>query len=263
MTFNNSVLLMLKHSGSEEFNELLSKISSRYKNNSSAFASLSRSIKNLCSLGLVKKKGSRIFITDKGLASIQIEMREKLVLRLNELLKKPLDNIEEIVQLLIVFTERANESKDLLLNARENSVFSIKDISDLQEKIEHRKEFLDKMASLIGVQEERLRELNFGDSREFCFNDFFVKKLIAFSLNEKIVIETLDDVVLKKIPKFFRKENHFVIDNDSKNKVLLSLCKIHFGKFIIYVPKMKVIVLNKRATCYSLYKTLIEFEELK
>ena len=72
MTFNNSILLILKSSKNIEFNELLSRISSRYKNQSSAYSSLSRALKNLESLGKIKRKNNRIYITDKGMASIQI-----------------------------------------------------------------------------------------------------------------------------------------------------------------------------------------------
>lgn len=263
MTFNNSILLMLKQNGSEEFNELLLRVSSRYKNNFSAYASLSRALKNLDSLGLIKKVGSRIFITDKGLASIQIEMREKLVIKLNELMKKPLDNLEDIVQLLIVFAERANESNDLLLNARENALFTIKDISDLQEKIEQRKEFLDKMASLIGIQEERLREMNFNDMQEFVFDENFVKKIISFSVNEKLIIETRDEILLKKLPEVFRKENSFFIEDDFKKKVFDILLSSKLSKFTIYTSKMKIFVLNGKSFCFALHKIIKEFKNLK
>lgn len=261
MTFNNTILLILKQNGSEEFNELLSRISHRYKNNSTAFAALSRAIKNLGSSGLVKKVGSRIFITDKGLVSIQIEMREKLVLRLNELLKKPLDNLEEIVQLLIVFSERANESNDLLLNARENAFFTIKHISDLQEKIDQRKDFLEKMASLIGVQEERLRELNFNDSKEFVFDEKLVKKIIVFSKNEKIIVETRDAFLLEKLPQVFRKENSFIIEEDFKEKIFEILLLNKLNNFVIYLPSIKIFVSNGLANFFGLYKILKEFEK--
>ncbi len=263
MTFNNSILLILKQNGNEEFNELLSRISQRYKNNSSAYSALSRAIKNLDSLGLVNRKGSRIFITDKGLLSIQIEMKEKLVLKLNELIKKPIENLEEIVQLLIVFSERANESSDLLLNARENALFTIKDLSELQEKIEQRKVFLEKMASLIGVQEERLRELNFNDSRKFVFDNNFVKKLISFSGEEKIVIETRDHILLKKTPNVFRKENSFIIENEFKEKIFNILLNFKLSKFIIYLPRMKIFVSKGEANCFALHQTIKSFEIMK
>lgn len=263
MTFNNSILLILKQNGSEEFNELLSRISPRYKNTNSAYASLCRSLKNLDSLGFVNREGSRIFITDKGRVSIQIEMREKLVLRLNDLIKKPIENIEEIVQLLIVFTERANESNDLLLNARENSNFTIKNISDLQESIEQRKIFLDKMSSLIGIQEERLRELNFNDSRTFMFDEFFVKKLFLFSINEKIIIETRDLILLKRLPGVFRKENTFIIENEFKEKIFRILLLNPFCKFTIYLPRLKFFVSRGDVKITGLHYAIKEFEELK
>jgi hypothetical protein len=262
MTFNNSILLILKQNGSEEFNELLIRISPRYKNNSSANAALCRAIKNLSSMGLIKKINSRIFITDKGLASIHIEMKEKLVLRLNELMKKPLENLEEIVQLLIVFSERANESNDLLLNAKENSTFTIKDLDELQKRIDSRKDFLDKMASLIGIQEERLRELNFNDSKDFVFDKNFVKKLLLFSKGKKLVIESRDSIILKKLPEVFRKENSFIIEDEFKSKIFNILLLNPISNFIIYFTGLKIIVTNGNANIFALHETIKEFEKI-
>ncbi len=261
MTFNNSVLLILKQNNGIEFNDLLSRISPRYKNRSSAFSALSRSLKNLESLGKIKRKNSSIFITDKGLASIHIEMREKLVLKLNEAMKDPVNNLEEIVQLLIVFTERANESKDLLLNARENALFSIKDLSDLQDKIEFKKEFLDKMASLIGVQEERLRELNFNDNKTFVFDNSFVSALISFSGIEKIFIETINPELEKKLPSVFRKDNSFVIENDFKQKIFDIILSEILSDFVLYLPRMKIFVSKGKANCFALHEDLKAFEK--
>ncbi len=263
MTFNNSILLILKQSGSLEFNEIFSKISSRYKNQKSAYASLRRALKNLDSFGLVNKQGTRFFITDKGLASVQVEMKEKLVLKLNEDLKKPLDNIEEIVQLLIVFTERANETSDLLQNARENATFTIKDISELQEKIEERKGFLDKMASLIGVQEERLRELDFNDCVEFDFDEKFVKKALHFIGNEKVILEVRHEELLNKIPELWQKENSIIVENEFKEKIFEILLKQPLFEFTLYLPKIKCFASKGKINCYAPFNTLKEFKKLK
>lgn len=246
-----------------EVNELFSRISSRYSNSKSAYASLSRALKNLESLGQIKRKGDTIFITDKGLALIQIEMKEKLVIKLNEVMKKPIENIEEIVQLLIVLTERANESSDLLQNAKENALFTIKDFSDLQEKIDERKEFLDKMASLIGVQEERLRELNFNDSKKFIFDDYFVKRIDLFLGEEKLIFETKDKEILGVIPTLFKKQNSIIVGNEFKEKIFNVLLKNSLAKFTIYLPNMKIINNNGQSNCFALYKNLREFEKLK
>jgi hypothetical protein len=256
MTFNNSILLILKEEKSADFNELLAKISSRYKNQTSAYAALSRSLKNLESLGQIKRKNNRIFITDKGQVSIQIEMKEKLVLKLNEALKKPIENIEELVQLLIVFTERANESSDLLQNAREHANFTIEDLSNLQEKIEERQEVLSKMASLIGVQEERLRELNFNDVRSVNFDEKFKEKALAYLGKEKLVIETIDSGLIETLPELWKKENSFVIEEEFTKKAFDILLDFPLSEMVIYLPKIKCEISKGKANCLGSFKQL-------
>jgi len=262
MTFNNSILLILKNSKNIEFNELLSRISSRYKNQKSAYSSLSRALKNLESLGKIKKKNNRIFITDKGMASIQIEMKEKLVLKLNDAMKKPIDNIDEIVQLLIVLTERANESNDLLLNARENALFTISELSNLQEQIEEKKDLLDKMASLIGVQEERLRELNFNDEKSFVFDDKFIEKVLKFIKDEKIILKTRDEDLLEEIPDLWKKDNLIVVDNEFKEKIFGILIQFPLAEITLYLPNLKIMIERNMAYCFALHNTIKEFEKL-
>ncbi len=262
MTFDNTILLILKQKSNAEFNELFSIISNRYMNSASANAALSRSLKNLESLGKIKREGSRIFITDKGLASIHIEMKEKLVLRLNEIINKPIQKIDEVVQLLIVLTERANESPDLLQNARENSLFTIKTISDLQEKLDERQEFLGKMNSLLGMQEERLRELNFNDERVFDFNEELIRKIVLFSGVEKISMDIRTKEVIEKIPELFKKEDLFFVDNEFKEKVLKIVLSEPLAELTIYIPKMRIAVQRGRANCFAPFQTIKQFEEI-
>jgi hypothetical protein len=259
MTFNNSILLILKNDNGLHFNELLSRISSRYSNQKSAYSALCRAIKNLDSFGQIRKKDSRIYITDKGLASIQIEMKEKLVLKLNEILKKPIENIEELVQLLIVFTERANESNDLLQNAKENAQFTIKDISVLQEKIEQHQEALQKMCSLIGVQEERLRELNFNDVIEIKLDKKFVKRAKNYLEKEKLIIETLNPELLERLPEVLKKGDSFIVENEFLDEVFSILLSEQFSDFVLYLPKIKCIASKGTIKCYGSFKELKNF----
>ncbi len=263
MTFNNSILIILKQNNGLDFNELFSITSSRYNNQKSAYASLCRALKNLESQGQIKKKDNQIFVTDKGLASIQFEMKEKLVLKLNEQLKNPLGNIEELVQLLIVFTERANESRDLLQNARENSSFTIKDISELQERIEERKDLLSKMASLIGVQEERLRELDFNDKIIMAFDEVFVNKAIKFLGNDRLIVETRDNELLKKIPDLFKKNDSIIVEGDFVKDIFEILLSEPFAKMVIYLPQIKCVMYNGKVNCFGAFSKIKEFEKIK
>ena len=70
MTFNNNILLIVRQSDGIDYNDLFSKIMPQYKNEASAKSALSRALKDLSSFGLVKRDGRKIFITDKGIASI-------------------------------------------------------------------------------------------------------------------------------------------------------------------------------------------------
>ena len=44
----------------------------------------------MTSFGLIKR-WFKVFITDKGLSSMSVEMKDKLVLKLNQSMKKPID----------------------------------------------------------------------------------------------------------------------------------------------------------------------------
>jgi hypothetical protein len=260
MTFNNSILLILKQYKSIEFNELLSKISSRYTNSSSAYSALSRALKNLDSLGQVKRKDSRIFITDKGLASIHVEMKEKLVLKLNEAFKKPLINLEEIVQLLIVLSERASESNDLLQGAKEYAEFTIEDISALQDAITEQQEFIEKMRSLLGVQEERFRELDFNDCLELVFDKKFVEKASSF-VNDKIIVKTNDKDLLEKIPEVWQKDASIIVDKEFSKNLFDILLDNSLSEFTIYLENIKCVASKGMVNCYSSHKLLNEFNK--
>ena len=56
MTFSNSVLLIIKQNNGIDHNDLFARISSRYKNHSSANSALSRTLKNQISFGLIKNE---------------------------------------------------------------------------------------------------------------------------------------------------------------------------------------------------------------
>lgn len=259
MTFNNSVLLILKQNQGIEFTELYLRIAPRYKNSLSAKAALLRSLKNLESEGLIKRKESSVFITDKGLVSIQIDMKEKLIIKLNEAFKRPTYNIEEIVQLLIVLSERASESSDLLISAKENAEFTIRDISNLQDDITRYQEKLEKMRALLGVQEERFRELNFIDSKSFVFDEEFLKKCKKALVGEKLIVETIDSDFKQKIPEIFLKENKIIVEKEFESTFFKLVLENPLIKMTFYLPKIKCIISKGSAFCFADYNTLKEF----
>ncbi|MBT4870516.1 MAG: hypothetical protein HON47_03000 [Candidatus Diapherotrites archaeon] len=261
MTFNNSILLIIKQNNGIDYNDLFARTSSRYKNRSSANSALSRALKNQISFGLIKNEGNRYFITDKGLASISIEMKEKLVLKLNENMKNPLNNLEEIVQLLIVLSQRSSLDNDLLINAKESASFTISDIEDIRKKITKEKTFLKKMDSLIKKQEEKLKELDFNDSKEVSFDEEFAKKLIALANGQKIVFEIKDKELAEKIPFSNKKVSEIIVEGENIEKIFEILLENKLYEIIIYLPRIKVRISRGKAKVFSSYELLKKFFE--
>jgi len=259
MTFNNSILLIIKQNEGIDYNDLFARIASRYKNQSSANSALSRALKNLISFGQVKNQENNYYITDKGVASISIEMKEKLVLKLNENMKRPLNNLEETVQLLIVLSQRSSLDGDLLVNAKENASFTINDIRNIRKKITKEKAFLKKMDSLIKVQEEKLKELDFNDSFEINFDEKIADKVIAFSKEKKIVFELNDKSLIEKIPFPNKNKSEIIVEGEQIKQMLDLLLEYKLFKATIYVPKVKIRLSRGKAKIFASYETLCDF----
>ena len=259
MTFNNSVLLIIKQNSGIDHNDLFARISSRYKNHSSANSALSRTLKNLISFGFIKNENHHYYITDKGLASISIEMKEKLVLKLNESMKNPLNNLEEIVQLLIVLSQRSSLDSYLLINAKENASFTISDIQNIRKEITKERAFLKKMDSLIKVQEEKLKVLDFNDSREVNFDDELVRRVINFSSGQKIVFELNDGALIEKIPFQNKKQSEIIVEGEQIKQMFDLLLENKLSEVTIYIPKVKIRLMRGRAKISASYTILGEF----
>ncbi|MFA5125878.1 MAG: hypothetical protein WC462_02660 [archaeon] len=263
MTFNNSVLLVVKQSPGIAYNDLFARVSARYKNPASARSALSRSLKDLVSFGLLKNENSKFFVTDKGFASMNIEMKDKLVLRLNEEMKRPMNNLEQIVRFLVILYQRGIQDKDLLNNAKENASFTIHDVEELRTKIRAQRKYLKKMSELIQQQAEKLRELDFNDSIEFVFDDFFASKVTAFSNSKKIIVETKDNDVLSKIPDHWKKQSVISVEGESIPLMIQLLISVPSAKAILYLPGIKVTIMAGKANCFGSYKILKSFSEIK
>ncbi|MFA6268494.1 MAG: hypothetical protein WCW13_05140 [archaeon] len=263
MTFNNSVLLIVKQSPGIDYNDLLTRIAPRYKNPASAKSALARSLKDLVSFGLMKKEGTKFFITDKGFSSMNIEMKDKLVLRLNEEMKHPLTNLEEILRFLVILSQRGNQDKDLLNNAKENASFTIKDIHELQSKIRAQRKHLKKMALLLEQQSLKLKELDFNDSCEYTFDDFFVSRVNLYSKNQKVIVETKDSDVLAKIPEHWKKQAIISVEGENIYLLLQVLASVPSAKAILYLQGLKIILMAGKANCFASHRTLNVFSETK
>jgi len=263
MTFNNSVLMIIKQTPGIEYNDLLSKVSQRYKNPASAKSALARALKDTVSFGLVKREGTRLFVTDKGLASMSIEMKDKLVLRLNEEMKRPLGSLNDIVRLLIILSQRGGQDKDLLNNAKENASFSIEDIEELRRKIRAERKELKKMSLLLEQQANKLRELDFNDSSKISFDEHVASKIGVFCKGQKIIVETKDKDILSKIPEHWKKQGIISVEGDNIPLLTQLLAAMLSIKATLYLPGIKVVLMAGNATLFGSHKSLKAFTEMK
>jgi hypothetical protein len=250
-------------SGGLEYNEIFNKIVSSYKNENSARAALSRALKNLESFGMVKAEGSHVLITGKGIASINIEMKDKLILRLNEVMKKPLNDLEEAVRLLLMLSQRGAQDIDLLKNAKENSSFTISDFEALRKKISERKEFLTRMDALIEKQIEKLRELNFNDFFESIVDDLFISKILELVKDSVVTIESDEKGFVETLPANWKKPSAISAEGKEFASFFPLLQKFPSSKVTIYFSAIKIIFSGGKAFCYGSHSDIAKIRAVQ
>jgi len=258
MTLNNSILLLIKQHPGIDYNDLYAKIAARYKNPASAKSALMRGLKDMSSFGLIKREGTKLLITDKGLSSMSIEMKDKLVLKLNQEMKKPLDNLDDIVKFLVILSQRGAQDKDLLNNAKENASFTINDIVELRKDMRAKRKYLKKMGELIEQQIEKLKELDFNDSSVLTFDESFTEKIIDYCAGRKISAEIKDELVLSKIPSHWIKQGIISVDGENIPLFIQLILSSPSTKAILYLPRIKVRIMAGKATIFGPYKIVQE-----
>ncbi|MDD2531234.1 MAG: hypothetical protein PHY04_02595 [Candidatus ainarchaeum sp.] len=259
MTLNNSLLLLIKQNPGITYNDIYTKLSLRYKNPASAKSALMRGLKDMSSFGLIKKDGLKFFITDKGLSSMSVEMKDKLVLKLNQGMKKPIDNLDEVVKLLVVLLQRGVEDSDLLRNAKDNSSFTINDLVELRKEIKSKRKYLKKMGELLDAQIDKLKEVDFNDSLLINFDVDFVDKLIEYCNGQKILVETKDESILSKVPSHWIKQSTISVEGDNISLLIQLILASPWAKVVIYVPGVKINLMAGKASLFGSHKTISEF----
>ncbi len=206
MTARNSILLMVKQSPGITYNFLLGKIASDFGSINSARASLSRTLKDGVSLGLLKKRDNFYFITDKGNSTISFEMKNKLLMKLNNLVySEKIDELDSIVEQLHTVIERSKNDADLLKDAKHSANFDISDLTEINSKVNSKIKHLTYLSKVLSKQLESLKELNFNDSLVLSKEKISVKKLVSF-FNffeaEDFSVECSETVFSRLAPKF-------------------------------------------------------------
>lgn len=193
MTSKTSILLIIQQNPGIDYQTLLSKIAPNYANLNSSRAALSRVLKDAVSFGMVNRQGHQLFLTDKGMAGLKVKMHDKLVLKLNQLMRvrSVSSNPDPLVQNLSVLLERGKMDARLLDNARASVNFSVNDVekvhAGLQENIRH----LQYVEKTLSTQIHSLKEQNFPSSHHATIQELLphISKLVELSNAEDVQVE--------------------------------------------------------------------------
>ena len=177
MTSKNAVLLIISQNPGITYSDLLSKIAPNYSNLNSSRAALSRVLKDAVSFGMVQKKDHQLFLTDKGHSNLKVKMHDKLVLKLNQLMK--VRSIESnpgpLVQHLSVLLERSKIDPRLLDNARASVSFSIADLESVHKDVQSHLKQMQYLEQNLSTQINSLKELNFPASKHIPLHELQTK----------------------------------------------------------------------------------------
>ena len=206
MTQKNSILLIIKQNPGIEYTALLSKISSAYGSLNSARAALSRAVKDLIAFGMLQKHEKRFFATEKGAAQINSEMKNKLLLKLNQAVnsKNAVQQIDAIIEQLSILIERGKNDADLLKAARGSTNFMISDLQDVAEQLERRISQLNYLKDVFSKQIENLKQLDFNDSRKLPWNQKTIELLNSLAKkgeSKELLFETANQQLLESVSR--------------------------------------------------------------
>ncbi len=186
-------MLIISQNPGITYADLLSKIAPNYSNLNSSRAALSRVLKDAVSFGMVQKKDHQLFVTDKGQANVKVKMHDKLVLKLNQLMK--VRSIESnpgpLVQHLSILLERSKFDPRLLDNARAGVSFSIADIEGVHTDLQSHLKQMQYLEQTMHAQISALKELNFPASKHLTLTELQPKlaQLISTSNAQELHVD--------------------------------------------------------------------------
>ena len=253
MTAKNSLLLIINQSPGIDYNSLLNKTAPNYSNINSARAALSRALKDLLIFGFILKKKNNFFVTDKALAQINSEMKNKLLVHLNQTLlsKNSVSDAASVVRQLQVMIERSKQDSTLLKAAKGSTKFYIQDIADLEEKISRQAKHHLYLQGVLSEQIKSLKELDFNDYRKISLDsktfDKIKKICETFSISEA-VIECGSEEFLQRIASELSipARKNFSIKTDNLEKFLSFLEKESpIPEIFIFLSQVKVKITGK------------------
>lgn len=254
MTLADSILLQISQKRTS-FNDLLTRIMPNYSSTASARAALSRAIKNLVAFEHIVKKEDFYEITDKGKKIVESKLKNKMLIIINDLLKKSkattnLVHLDDIIKNIQIFLERSKEDPTLLMAGKSSATFYISDLDELKESIEKRTSNLNRLGQALDKQILSLKELNFEDmvisNLDSAAFEIIAKLINLYSVTEIIIDCDKDDInsglLFENHYEFIRKpDNVFILKaedlNALKKLVLTNLESIMQTRFKIYIKE--------------------------
>ena len=254
MTLADSILLQISQKRTS-FNDLLTRIMPNYSSTASARAALSRAIKNLVAFEHIVKKEDFYEITDKGKKIVESKLKNKMLIIINDLLKKSkattnLVHLDDIIKNIQIFLERSKEDPTLLMAGKSSATFYISDLDELKESIEKRISNLNRLEQALDKQILSLKELNFEDmvisNLDSAAFEIIAKLIDLYSVTEIIIDCDKDDInsglLFENHYEFIRKpDNVFILKaedlNALKKLVLTNLESIMQTRFKIYIKE--------------------------
>ncbi len=251
MASKNSVMLSINQLPGIKYHDLLAKIAGEYSNINSARAALSRLVKDLEALGLVRRKENNLFLTDKGVLKIQTEMKNKLLLKLNKLVKEADSrNPDPLVQQLSVLVERSKKDEGLRGVARSTVSFPVSRIFKISEKIGEQGKHLSYLSRITAKHAKALREMNFADLTEVELTGKKKARLVKGmkkGLSGEFIAKAgeKNSELIEKLPGVRRKESVY-FQPDCLEKVIDFLSGSE-EKSVIVAGKLRVELKGKKA----------------
>lgn len=245
MKINSFVLLQIKQVPGIEQEQLLAYLSDKYKNIQSARAALSRAIRMLLALDLIEKKGKAFYITKKGLLKLKVELKEKIILILNELINQPkaYKAIDKIIANLTILIEKGKNDKDLLHSAISQSAFFISDLERISKAFENYLKHQEYLNNVLQKKIEFLKELNFNEIIELKASKENFKKIFSLSESKTIFFTTINALLGKHITKALGvkpKRGNFLIERKHLKKLINILLERKNTRFEFTLTQIKV-----------------------
>ncbi len=224
MSTKNTVLLIVKQNKGIDYNSLVNKFASSYSNINSARAALSRSLKDLTTFGFLSRKGNHFYLLEKGESEIYSEIKNKLVIGLNDSLKqkKPENDVDSIVSKLQIMIQRGRDDNDLLKTSKSSLDFSISNLEDVEQQLKKKIKHLDYLSGVMNEQINSLKELDFNDSFTKPLNKDSAKLLSSLFSDKELTVECQNEKTLVALAARFNskaRNNAFQLDKSDLKKL--------------------------------------------